>query len=99
MVIERVVKLYVCELCKMEYSTREKAVTCENNCRGLTGSPGLNQLKLSPRAFNALYSAGLMTVQELEQLTDQELLKIRNIGKRSFLEVKDKLQQYQAQNK
>lgn len=94
MVVERLTTQYVCKFCQKAYSTREEAGKCENKCRRLADSPGLEKLNLSPRAFNALYYVGIYTISDLVKLTDQELLEIKGFGRRSLLEVKDKLKQY-----
>lgn len=51
----------------------------------------LEKLNLSVRVFNVLKRAGIDTVEKLDTLSDMELQSIRNLGKRSFDEIKDKL--------
>ena len=51
----------------------------------------LDKLNLSVRAKNCLDSENIMTVRELVQLSEAELLKLRNFGKTSLKEVKVKL--------
>ena len=51
----------------------------------------IEDLDLSIRSSNCLKRAGILTVQELTQKTEAEMMKIRNLGKKSLLEVKNKL--------
>jgi DNA-directed RNA polymerase subunit alpha len=43
------------------------------------------------RSFNCLKRAGINTVGELIQKTEEEISKVRNMGKKSLEEVKNKL--------
>lgn len=49
-------------------------------------------LDLSVRSYNCLRRAGIETVYELTQKTEEEMMKVRNLGKKSLKEVKEKLQ-------
>jgi len=49
------------------------------------------ELELSMRSFNCLKRAGINTVGELIQKTEEEISKVRNMGKKSLEEVKNKL--------
>ena len=51
----------------------------------------LEQLDLGVRAFNCLKRAGINTAREAEALGPEDILKVRNLGKNSAQEVKDKL--------
>lgn len=42
---------------------------------------------LSVRAANCLVRAGVNTTEQLLSMTDDELIKVRNLGRRSFEEV------------
>ena len=46
---------------------------------------------LSVRSYNCLKRAGIANVQELTQKSEAEMMKVRNLGKKSLLEVKNKL--------
>lgn len=46
---------------------------------------------LSVRSYNCLKRAGIQTVEELTQRTEDEMMRVRNLGKKSLKEVKDKL--------
>ena len=51
----------------------------------------IEELELSVRSFNCLKRAGINTVQELTLKTEEEMIKIRNLGRKSLDEVKNKL--------
>ena len=51
----------------------------------------IEDLDLSVRSYNCLKRAGIQTVDELTQKTDDEMMRVRNLGKKSLKEVKDKL--------
>lgn len=52
----------------------------------------IEDLDLSVRSFNCLKRAGINTVDDLINKSEEEMMKIRNLGKKSFDEVKEKLQ-------
>ncbi len=56
----------------------------------------LRQLGLSRRAYNALARAGIADIAHLETLTTEQLLKIRNLGMVSLVEIRNKLAEYRA---
>ena len=51
----------------------------------------IEELDLSVRSYNCLRRAGINTVQELARNTEEEMMKVSNLGKKSLKEVKDKL--------
>jgi DNA-directed RNA polymerase subunit alpha len=51
----------------------------------------IEELELTVRSFNCLKRAGINTVGELTEKTDEEMIKVRNLGKKSLEEVKIKL--------
>ncbi len=51
----------------------------------------IEELDLSVRSFNCLKRAGINTVGELTAKTDEDMMKVRNLGKKSLEEVKEKL--------
>ena len=51
----------------------------------------IEDLDLSVRSYNCLKRAGIQTVDELTQKTEDEMMRLRNLGKKSLKEVKDKL--------
>lgn len=51
----------------------------------------IEELDLSVRSFNCLKRANINTVDELTQKTEEDMLNVRNLGKKSLEEVKNKL--------
>ena len=51
----------------------------------------IEELDLSVRSFNCLKRAGINTVNDLIGKSAEEMMKVRNLGKKSFDEVKEKL--------
>lgn len=51
----------------------------------------IEDLDLSVRSYNCLKRAGINTVQELANQTEEDMMKVRNLGRKSLKEVKDKL--------
>lgn len=51
----------------------------------------VEELDLSVRAYNCLKRAGLHTLQDLTSMSESEMMKIRNLGKKSLKEVIDKI--------
>ena len=51
----------------------------------------IEELDLSVRSFNCLKRAGINTVNDLIEKSEEEMMKVRNLGKKSFEEVKAKL--------
>ncbi|KGX89331.1 DNA-directed RNA polymerase subunit alpha [Pontibacillus marinus] len=51
----------------------------------------IEELDLSVRSYNCLKRAGINTVQELAQKSEEDMMKVRNLGRKSLEEVKHKL--------
>jgi DNA-directed RNA polymerase subunit alpha len=51
----------------------------------------IEEMELSVRSFNCLKRAGINTVGELTMRTVEEMMKVRNLGKKSLEEVENKL--------
>jgi len=51
----------------------------------------IEELDLSVRSYNCLKRAGINTVQELSHKTEEDMMKVRNLGRKSLDEVKSKL--------
>ena len=51
----------------------------------------IDDLDLSVRAYNCLKRAGILTLHDLVDKTENEMMKIRNLGKKSLKEVIDKV--------
>ena len=53
----------------------------------------IEELDLSVRSYNCLKRAGINTVQELANKTEEDMMKVRNLGRKSLEEVKFKLEE------
>ena len=51
----------------------------------------IDELELSVRSYNCLKRASINTVEELTEKTEEDMMKVRNLGKKSLDEVKKKL--------
>ena len=52
----------------------------------------IEELELSVRSYNCLKRAGINTVEDMVNKSPEDMMKVRNLGKKSFDEVKAKLQ-------
>ena len=53
----------------------------------------IDDLDLSVRAYNCLKRAGILTLKNLVDKSENEMMKIRNLGKKSLKEVMDKVEE------
>ena len=51
----------------------------------------IEDLELSVRSFNCLKRAGISTVEDITNMTESEMMKVRNLGRKSLEEVTNKL--------
>ena len=51
----------------------------------------IEELDLSVRSYNCLKRVGIQTVQDLAAKSEDDMIKVRNLGKKSLKEVKEKL--------
>lgn len=72
---------------KYETILQETTVPTVNKFNDMT----IEELDLSVRSYNCLKRANIQTVQELILKTEEDLSKVRNMGKKSIKEVKDKV--------
>ena len=72
-----------------ELDSMMKEAQCETQNKGLIMM--IEDLDLSVRSYNCLKRAGIQTVEELTQKTEDEMMRVRNLGKKSLKEVKDKI--------
>lgn len=54
----------------------------------------LENLDLSIRSYNALKRRGINTIRDITEMSESELMKVRNLGRKSVAEVKAKLTEY-----
>ncbi len=69
----------------------EIMVEKEEDEKGKIMEMTIEELDLSVRSYNCLKRAGINTVQELTQKTEDDMMKVRNLGKKSLEEVQYKL--------
>ncbi len=65
----------------------EAQIDTSNKVLGMT----IEELDLSVRSYNCLKRAGIQTVQDLAAKSEDDMIKVRNLGKKSLKEVKEKL--------
>ncbi len=53
----------------------------------------IEELDFSVRTYNCLKKANILTIAELVQYTESDLMQIRNFGRKSLTEVREKLSQ------
>ena len=51
----------------------------------------IEELDLSVRSYNCLKRAGIETVKDLTERTENDMMKVRNLGQKSLEEIKEKL--------
>lgn len=54
----------------------------------------IEELDLSVRSYNCLKRSGMQTIRDLIETSDEQLIRIRNMGRKSFKEIKEKLEKY-----
>ena len=54
----------------------------------------LENLDLSVRSYYYLRRAGVKTMRDIAEMTEDKLMKVRNLGRKSLQEIKDKLAEY-----
>ena len=59
----------------------------------------IEELDLSVRSYNCLKRAGINTVEELTNKTSEDMMKVRNLGRKSLEEVLAKLKELGLQLK
>ena len=71
----------------------EIMVEKEEDQKGRVLEMTIEELELSVRSFNCLKRAAINTVQELTEKSEDDMMKVRNLGKKSLDEVKAKLEE------
>jgi len=74
-----------------DHPVQTAAAEAEGAMAGKSMDMTIEELDLSVRAFNCLKRAGINTVAELVQKDQEEMMKVRNLGKKSLEEVEQKL--------
>lgn len=73
--------------------TAEVMVEKENDEKEKVLEMSIDELELSVRSFNCLKRAGINTVEELINKTPEDMMKVRNLGRKSLEEVLAKLKE------
>ena len=73
--------------------TAEVMVEKENNEKEKVLEMNIDELELSVRSYNCLKRAGINTVEELCSRTSEDMMKVRNLGRKSIEEVLAKLKE------
>ena len=77
----------------LEFEQRERIIDRDHEEMRKKLNMSVNEIELSVRAANCLNNANILTVGELAQKTEAEMLKYRNFGKKSLQEIVDKLKE------
>lgn len=73
--------------------TAEIMVEKEDNEKEKVLEMNIDELELSVRSYNCLKRAGINTVEELTNRTSEDMMKVRNLGRKSLEEVLSKLKE------
>lgn len=73
--------------------TAEVMVEKEDDEKGKVLEMNIDELELSVRSYNCLKRAGINTVEELTNRTPEDMMKVRNLGRKSLDEVLAKLKE------
>ncbi len=73
--------------------TAEVMVEKEDNEKEKVLEMNIDELELSVRSYNCLKRAGINTVEELCNRTSEDMMKVRNLGRKSLEEVLSKLKE------
>ena len=89
-ILDRQIKLF------FDFARKPKGFGAEFGEPGVGAMPGppdarIEELDFSVRTYNCLKKANVLTIGELVTLSEADLMNIRNFGKKSLNEVKDKL--------
>ena len=68
----------------------------EDNAKEKVLEMNIDELELSVRAFNCLKRAEINTLDQLAEKTEEELGRVRNLGKKSIDEIIEKLAQFRG---
>ena len=73
--------------------TAEVMIEKEDNAKEKVLEMNIDELELSVRSYNCLKRAGINTVEELCSRTSEDMMKVRNLGRKSLEEVLAKLKE------
>ena len=73
--------------------TADIMIETEDNAKEKVLEMNIDELELSVRSYNCLKRAGINTVEELTNRTPEDMMKVRNLGRKSLEEVLAKLKE------
>ncbi len=73
-------------------SSTDYMIEQETNSQNSKLGMSIDELDLSVRSYNCLKRAALNTVQELTAKSEEDMMKVRNLGRKSLKEIKEKLE-------
>ena len=74
-------------------TTAEIMIEKEDNAQAKVLEVNIDELELSVRSYNCLKRAGINTVEELTNRSPEDMMKVRNLGRKSLDEVLAKLKE------
>lgn len=77
-----------------EYFDELNKIILKGHVIGINGNLPVDDLDLSVRAFNCIKAAKIETLYELAGMTEYELLRFRNFGKKSIEEIRELLKEH-----
>jgi len=91
----KVLSEHLAQFINLSESAREVSVMIDKEPEGKEKALDMNidELELSVRSYNCLKRAGINTVAELINKTPDEMMKVRNLGRKSLEEVLAKLKE------
>ena len=91
----KVLSEHLAQFINLSESAREVSVMIDKEPEGKEKALDMNidELELSVRSYNCLKRAGINTVAELINKTSDEMMKVRNLGRKSLEEVLAKLKE------
>ena len=88
----RSLEIIYCDL--SDKSSRIQVIAAEEeNSKDKVLEMNIDELELSVRSYNCLKRAGINTVEELCNRTSEDMMKVRNLGRKSLEEVLSKLKE------
>lgn len=96
--IEKEKELSECKLLCIKLRERLKSYETNEAIKDIVNdlkerSMSIDNLDLSVRSYNCLKRKGVKTIDDLVQLTEDDLMHIRNLGRKSYLEILSKLEE------
>lgn len=81
------------ELCKLNEKTADEVIR-DNELRKKYAPTQIEDIDLSVRSYNSLKRVGINTLQQLAKLSYEDLIHVRNLGRKSVDEIIEKLKEY-----